>query len=224
MRAASPDCSTRRRRTSSAPSSPTSSARRAGIWCTIRWRCSRRRCWSAPISRSPRSRSPSFKPASGRGARVRRSICPAGRRPLIDESYNANPASMRAALALLGQAAGRRARAAHRRARRHAGTGAARSRRCIAASPSRSIAKAIDLVFCCGPLMRRSWEALPSSRRGGYAEDSAALEPQVLSGRAAPATSSWSRARSARAWRPIVKALQTLSVRRDAAKTASAQG
>ncbi len=36
-------------------------------------------------------------------ARRSRSSCPAARRSCIDESYNANPASMRAALALLGQ-------------------------------------------------------------------------------------------------------------------------
>ena len=35
---------------------------------------------------------------------------------------------------------------------------------------------AVDLVFCSGPLMRSLWEALPSERRGGYAEASAALE------------------------------------------------
>jgi UDP-N-acetylmuramoyl-tripeptide--D-alanyl-D-alanine ligase len=39
---------------------------------------------------------------------------------------------------------------------------------------------AIDLVFCSGPAMRNLWEALPSNRRGGYAQDSSALEPQVL--------------------------------------------
>ncbi len=43
------------------------------------------------------------------------------------------------------------------------------------------LANAIDLVFCCGPLMQALWQALPASRRGGYAEDSAALEAQVLS-------------------------------------------
>ena len=35
-------------------------------------------------------------------------------------------------------------------------------------------------MFCSGPLMRALWEALPSSRRGGYAETAAALEPAVL--------------------------------------------
>ena len=66
---------------------------------------------SAPISRWPRWRSPTCKPAAGRGARARLKL-PGGSALLIDESYNANPASMRAALALLGQApigrAGRR--------------------------------------------------------------------------------------------------------------------
>ena len=38
----------------------------------------------------------------------------------------------------------------------------------------------VDLVFCCGPLMRALWEALPSNRRGGYAETSTALEADVL--------------------------------------------
>ena len=41
-------------------------------------------------------------------------------------------------------------------------------------------ANAVDLVFCAGPLMKSLWDALPSERRGGYAETAAALEPQVL--------------------------------------------
>ncbi len=41
-------------------------------------------------------------------------------------------------------------------------------------------AAGVDLVFCAGPLMHALWEALPSGRRGGYAETAAALEPAVL--------------------------------------------
>ena len=41
-------------------------------------------------------------------------------------------------------------------------------------------AAGVDLVFCSGPLMRALWEALPSGRRGGYAETAAGLEPAVL--------------------------------------------
>ena len=39
---------------------------------------------------------------------------------------------------------------------------------------------AVDLVFCAGPLYRGLWEALPSSRKGGYADTSASLEAEVL--------------------------------------------
>jgi UDP-N-acetylmuramoyl-tripeptide--D-alanyl-D-alanine ligase len=38
----------------------------------------------------------------------------------------------------------------------------------------------IDAVFCCGPLMRRLWDALPPGRRGGYAVTSADLESSVV--------------------------------------------
>jgi UDP-N-acetylmuramoyl-tripeptide--D-alanyl-D-alanine ligase len=38
----------------------------------------------------------------------------------------------------------------------------------------------IDLVLCSGPLMHSLWEALPSARRGGYAENAEALEQQVI--------------------------------------------
>src|SRR5882757_4280501 len=41
-------------------------------------------------------------------------------------------------------------------------------------------ANQIDLVYCCGPLMRNLWDALSSGKRGGYAENAAALESQVV--------------------------------------------
>ena len=89
--------------TSSAPTSPTSSARRGGTSCSIRWPCWRQCRWPAPIWRSRRSRSPSSSRRPG-AARACTLDLPGGTALLIDESYNANPASMRAALALLGQA------------------------------------------------------------------------------------------------------------------------
>ena len=132
-----------------------------------------------------------FKPASGRGAAFEIDL-PGGPATVIDESYNANPASMAAALALLGQ------RPVGARGRRIAVLGdmlelGPRGRALHRGLLAPVDANAIDLVFCCGPLMRALWRALPASRRGGYAEDSAALEP---------AMSSWSRAHSARDWRP----------------------
>jgi UDP-N-acetylmuramoyl-tripeptide--D-alanyl-D-alanine ligase len=42
-------------------------------------------------------------------------------------------------------------------------------------------ANKVDIVFASGAQMRALWEALPASRRGGYAETSNALLPQVLS-------------------------------------------
>ena len=38
----------------------------------------------------------------------------------------------------------------------------------------------VDLVFCAGPLMKFLWDALPPTRRGGYAETAAELAPQVV--------------------------------------------
>jgi UDP-N-acetylmuramoyl-tripeptide--D-alanyl-D-alanine ligase len=42
-------------------------------------------------------------------------------------------------------------------------------------------ANRIDLVYCCGPLMRNLWDALSAGKRGGYAENSASLEAQAVS-------------------------------------------
>ena len=86
----------------------------------------------------------------------------------------------------------------------------------------------VDLVFCCGPLMRALWQALPASRRGGYAENSAALEAQVLAAiRAGDVVMIKGSLGSRMA--PIVKALQRLSVRQessgtDGLETAAARG
>ena len=163
---------------SSASNSPTRSARRAGISSAIRSRSWRRSNSSAPISRSAALALAELSPVSGRGAPIEIEP-PGGSALLIDDSYNANPASVAAALAVLGKAAvgprgrriavlgdmlelGPKGRALHR--------GLAES----------VVANAVDLVFCCGPLMHSLWQALPADRRGGYAEDSAALEAQVL--------------------------------------------
>jgi UDP-N-acetylmuramoyl-tripeptide--D-alanyl-D-alanine ligase len=120
----------------------------------------------------------SFRPASGRGARTVLTV-PGGNALLIDESYNANPASMRAAIALLGQAP------IGKRGRRIAVLGDMLELGPAAAELHRSLggaieAAGIDLVFCSGPQMRALWEALPSRARGGYAETAAELEPAVV--------------------------------------------
>ena len=119
-----------------------------------------------------------LRPPAGRGERVTLDV-PGGTALLIDESYNANPTSMRAALALLGQvpAKGLGRRIAVLGDMLELGPeGAA-----LHAELSEAVqTNAIDLVYCAGPLMKSLWDALPSERRGGYADTSAALEPQIL--------------------------------------------
>jgi UDP-N-acetylmuramoyl-tripeptide--D-alanyl-D-alanine ligase len=115
---------------------------------------------------------------SGRGAPVEIEL-PGGTALVLDESYNANPASMAAALAVLGQTP------TGPRGRRIAVLGdmlelGSKGRALHRGLRDAVLANAVDLVFCCGPLMQTLWQALPASRRGGYAENSAALEAQVL--------------------------------------------
>jgi UDP-N-acetylmuramoyl-tripeptide--D-alanyl-D-alanine ligase len=117
-------------------------------------------------------------PAAGRGVR-QTLVVPGGEITLIDESYNANPASMAAALSVLGRAKigphGRRIAVlgdmlelGPTSAQLHAGLNDAIK------------AGHIDLVFCCGPLMRNLWDGLSTGKRGGYADSAAGLETQVL--------------------------------------------
>ena len=117
-------------------------------------------------------------PAAGRG--VRRALeLGNGEATLIDESYNANPASMAAALNVLGQAD------VGVQGRRIAVLGDMLELGPAAPELHRGLAEAVkanrvDLVYCCGPLMRNLWDALSPAKRGFYAENSAILEPQVV--------------------------------------------
>ncbi len=117
-------------------------------------------------------------PGSGRG--VRRALeVPGGEATLIDESYNANPASMAAALSVLGQAkvGPRGRRIAVLGDMLELGTASAELHGALNEAVN---ANRIDLVYCCGPLMRNLWDALSSGKRGGYAENAVTLEPQVV--------------------------------------------
>jgi UDP-N-acetylmuramoyl-tripeptide--D-alanyl-D-alanine ligase len=79
------------------------------------------------------------------------------------------------------------------------------------------------MVFCCGPLMHALWQALPSERRGGYAETSALLEPQVLAA-ICPGDAVMVKGSLGSRMGPIVKALERNYSRREASLAAPAQG
>jgi UDP-N-acetylmuramoyl-tripeptide--D-alanyl-D-alanine ligase len=162
-----------------------------------------------------------LQPVAGRGAPIAIEL-PGGQAMVLDESYNANPASVEAALAVLGGSPigpqGRRIAVLGDML--ELGADGPALHRALAKSV---IANAVDLVFCCGPLMHVLWEALPASRRGGYAEDSAALEAQVLSAiRAGDVVMVKGSLGSRMA--PIVKALQRNYPRHETFEEASAQG
>jgi UDP-N-acetylmuramoyl-tripeptide--D-alanyl-D-alanine ligase len=119
-----------------------------------------------------------LQPPVGRGARVQLTL-PDGDALLIDESYNANPASMRAALALLAQAQ------VGKRGRRIAVLGDMLELGPEGAAMHAALARAVadngvDLVYCAGPLMQSLWNKLPAERHGGYAPNAAALEADVV--------------------------------------------
>jgi UDP-N-acetylmuramoyl-tripeptide--D-alanyl-D-alanine ligase len=159
--------------------------------------------------------------ASGRGAPIEIEL-PGGSALVLDESYNANPASVEAALAVLGRSpvGPRGRRIAVLGDMLELGPNGPDLHRGLADAV---IANGVDLVFCCGPLMEALWQALPAGRRGGYAENAAALEAEVLPAiRAGDVVMVKGSLGSRMA--PIVKALQRSYPRHESFEEASAQG
>jgi len=114
-----------------------------------------------------------FTALKGRGARIS-----TGGVEIIDETYNANPASMVAALSLLSKAKGRRI----------AVLGDMLEMGPDGPALHAGLAPALvsaDLVFLCGPLMKSLWNALPAARRTAYAPNSKELAPIVAAAVAA---------------------------------------
>jgi UDP-N-acetylmuramoyl-tripeptide--D-alanyl-D-alanine ligase len=123
-----------------------------------------------------------FASQQGRGARERLRLDRQGPESeflLIDESYNANPASMEAAIEVLGAAkispGGRRIAVLGDML--ELGVAAADLHVALGEALARNN---IDLVFAAGPLTRHLFDSLPEQKRGAWAENAARLEPRVV--------------------------------------------
>jgi UDP-N-acetylmuramoyl-tripeptide--D-alanyl-D-alanine ligase len=110
-----------------------------------------------------------FRPIAGRG--VRRMLTSGI--TLLDESYNANGASIRAALAVLRTQPGRRVAVLGDML--ELGVHGPAEHAALASD----VAASADLLFTCGPLMHGLFDAVPAAQRGGHAPDAATLAPMV---------------------------------------------
>ena len=115
-----------------------------------------------------------FAPVAGRGARRRIAVA-GGEAILLDESYNASSAAVRAALGVL---------ALQPAARRVAVLGDMLELGDEADAEHRGLApdvtSAADLLFTCGALMRGLYDRVPARIRGAHADNSTALAPAVV--------------------------------------------
>jgi UDP-N-acetylmuramoyl-tripeptide--D-alanyl-D-alanine ligase len=118
------------------------------------------------------------RPPSGRGEAIRLAV-PGGSIGLYDESYNANPASMLAALDILGRTppgpGGRRIAVLGDML--ELGEEGPAMHTDLAPAIE---ANGVDLVFTAGPLMEYLWRSLPAARRGAHSPQAAGLEDAVI--------------------------------------------
>ena len=117
-----------------------------------------------------------LKALKGRGARENLRLA-TGAITLLDESYNASPASVRAALSLLrgAELEGRGRRIAVLGDMRELGVQGPALHRELAPDLA---AAGVELAFLIGPLMRGLYDLLPENMRGGHWGDSqSAVEP-----------------------------------------------
>ena len=117
-----------------------------------------------------------FTPPKGRGERSFLRM-PTGDFTLVDESYNANPASMRAALGLMRETQVGGKRIAVLGDMLELGAQGPD----LHADLAEAIAAAdVDLVFAAGPLMKHLYDALPPRTRGAWAPTSAGIEDALV--------------------------------------------
>jgi UDP-N-acetylmuramoyl-tripeptide--D-alanyl-D-alanine ligase len=120
----------------------------------------------------------SFKAQPGRGERLRL-YAKNGAYTLIDESYNANPESVRAAISLAGDLPlkGKGRRIAVLGDMLELGQRGAAMHAELAAD---LVANNIDVVFVAGPLSKHLYNALPRHMQGASRERSSELAPSVV--------------------------------------------
>ena len=114
-------------------------------------------------------------PPAGRGAVVEIPVA-GGQITLLDESYNANPTSMEAALNVLAASEAANRRLAFLGDMLELGPTEGELHAGLAALPA---VNGIDLIHCCGPRMRALHDALPVDKRGIYCANSTDLAQQV---------------------------------------------
>ncbi|NVO54570.1 UDP-N-acetylmuramoyl-tripeptide--D-alanyl-D-alanine ligase [Rhodobacteraceae bacterium B1Z28] len=112
-----------------------------------------------------------WSPVKGRGVREKIALATGGQIELLDDSYNANPTSMAAALDVLAASQG---------ARRIAFLGdmkelGAQEQAMHAAMADIEAMARVDQVHCIGPLMQALHTALPQEKRGLWFETSAEM-------------------------------------------------
>ncbi|SPF78382.1 UDP-N-acetylmuramoyl-tripeptide--D-alanyl-D-alanine ligase [Pseudoprimorskyibacter insulae] len=103
-----------------------------------------------------------WSPVEGRGARQAIAI-DGGQLELIDDAYNANPASLGASLEVLAAAQGTGRKVAYLGDMKELGVTEVALHAGIAHLPAM---EGIDVVHCVGPLMRHLHAALPEAKRG----------------------------------------------------------
>ena len=120
------------------------------------------------------SRLEAYRPRAGRGQRIALNIGGAAI-TLIDDSYNASPASMRVALEGLDNMAG---------GRRIAVLGDMHELGARSVELHRDLLEAVrahaDRVFACGAYMKHLYDLLPASLQGSFGDSAEALLPPLL--------------------------------------------
>lgn len=116
-----------------------------------------------------------WSPVKGRGAREEIHLG-SGKILLLDDSYNANPTSMAAALEVLVATPGTGRKIAYLGDMKELGPNEVPLHTELAQLP---VVRAIDQIHCIGPLMRHLHAALPDAKRGTWYQTSAEVLPDL---------------------------------------------